>query len=211
MTIQRPERRLPRRELLTWGAAIGLGLALGQRASLNGPIVRLRPCQHLSRVHIARHHHGRVVGPVPAALECTLLGPELEFQQDALVAVSGAHMTPRLDGVEMHPDTAFSVKAGQVLRFDFPKAGARMYLFDLCERLFARRDPVLAQQFREALRGAKDRVSMLDVGEAMLEEVAMTAGAERAASLRQRLDQLLPYTPVQQSGPFELTQPADLA
>lgn len=63
-----------------------------------------------------------------AALECTLLGPELEFQQDALVAVSGAHMTPRLDGIEMHPDTAFSVKAGQVLRFDFPKAGARMYL-----------------------------------------------------------------------------------
>ena len=90
-------------------------------------------------------------------------------------------------------------------------AGARMYLFDLCERLFARRDPVLAQQFREALRGAKDRVSMLDVGEAMLEEVAMTAGAERAASLRERLDQLLPYTAANQSGPFELTQPADLA
>ncbi|BFT64063.1 5-oxoprolinase/urea amidolyase family protein [Pseudomonas moorei] len=63
-----------------------------------------------------------------AALECTLLGPELEFQQDALVAVCGAHMTPRVDGVEMHHDTAFPVKAGQVLRFDFPKAGARAYL-----------------------------------------------------------------------------------
>jgi biotin-dependent carboxylase-like uncharacterized protein len=63
-----------------------------------------------------------------AALECTLLGPELEFRQDALVAVCGAHMTPRVDGVEMHHDTAFSVKAGQVLRFDFPKAGARTYL-----------------------------------------------------------------------------------
>lgn len=63
-----------------------------------------------------------------AALECTLLGPELEFQQDALVAVSGAHMTPRVDGVEMHHDTAFTVKAGQVLRFDFPKAGARTYV-----------------------------------------------------------------------------------
>lgn len=63
-----------------------------------------------------------------AALECTLLGPELEFQQDALVAVSGAHMTPRVDGVEMHHDTAFAVKAGQVLRFDFPKAGARAYV-----------------------------------------------------------------------------------
>lgn len=54
-----------------------------------------------------------------AALECTLLGPELAFQQDALVAVCGAHMTPRVDGVEMHHDTAFEVKAGQVLRFDF--------------------------------------------------------------------------------------------
>lgn len=63
-----------------------------------------------------------------AALECTLLGPELEFQQDALVAVCGAHMTPRVEGVEMHHDTAFEVKAGQVLRFDFPKAGARAYL-----------------------------------------------------------------------------------
>jgi biotin-dependent carboxylase-like uncharacterized protein len=28
----------------------------------------------------------------------------------------------------MHLDTAFTVKAGQVLRFDFPKAGARAYL-----------------------------------------------------------------------------------
>lgn len=38
----------------------------------------------------------QLVGNPPglAALECTLLGPELEFQQDALVAVSGAHMTP---------------------------------------------------------------------------------------------------------------------
>ena len=51
---------------------------------------------------------------------------------------------------------------------------------------------------------------MLDVGEAMLDEVAMTAGAERAASLRERLEQLLPHTVAEQPGPFELTQPADL-
>ena len=85
-------------------------------------------------------------------------------------------------------------------------AGARMYLFDTCERLFARRDPVLAQHFREALRAAKDRTSMLDVGEAMFEEVALAAGAERAASLRERLDQLLPASPVAES--FAATQPA---
>lgn len=71
-------------------------------------------------------------------------------------------------------------------------AGARMYLFDTCERLFARRDPTLAEQFRQALRAAKDRASMLDVGEAMFEEVALAAGAERAASLRERFEQLLP-------------------
>ena len=85
-------------------------------------------------------------------------------------------------------------------------AGARMYLFDTCERLFARRDPVMAQQFRDALRAAKDRTSMLDVGEAMFEEVALAAGAERAASLRERLDQLLPTSPVAEN--FAATQPA---
>ncbi|WP_422843440.1 hypothetical protein [Acidovorax sp. M2(2025)] len=71
-------------------------------------------------------------------------------------------------------------------------AGARMYLFDTCERLFARRDPVLAQHFREALRAAKDRDSMLDAGEALFEEVALTAGDDRAASLREKFELLLP-------------------
>lgn len=91
-------------------------------------------------------------------------------------------------------------------------AGARMYLFDACERLFARRDPVMAQQFREALRAAKDQDSMLDVGEAMFDEVALAAGAERAATLRERFEQLLPSAaaavataPV--AGRFDATSP----
>jgi biotin-dependent carboxylase-like uncharacterized protein len=70
-----------------------------------------------------------VGNPATAALlECTLLGPQLEFQRDALVAVCGAHMTPRLDGAEMPLDTAFRVRAGQVLGFDYIKAGARGYV-----------------------------------------------------------------------------------
>jgi hypothetical protein len=83
-----------------------------------------------------------------------------------------------------------------------------MYLFDTCERLFARRDPVLAQHFREALRTARDRSSMLDVGDAMFEEVALAAGAERAASLRERLEQLLPRAPDVTPGAYATTQPA---
>ena len=74
----------------------------------------------------ANHLVGNPAGA--AALECTLLGPELGFAQDALVAVCGAHMTAHVDGVPMHADTAFAVRSGQVLRFDFPTAGARAYL-----------------------------------------------------------------------------------
>ena len=98
-------------------------------------------------------------------------------------------------------------EAGEALR---SLAGARMYLFDTCERLFVRRDPVLAQHFREALRAAKDRESMLDVGEAMLEEVSIAAGPERAASLRERLQALLPPVLAGAPGRFATTLPAGL-
>lgn len=72
----------------------------------------------------------RLVGnPAGAAvLEFALLGPQLQFQRDALVAVSGARMQPRLDGQEMPLDTAFKVRAGQVLEFAYPSLGARGYL-----------------------------------------------------------------------------------
>ena len=71
-------------------------------------------------------------------------------------------------------------------------AGARMYLFDICERMFARRNAILAENFREALRNARDRESMLDVGEALLQEISLLAGPERAATVRERMEQLLP-------------------
>lgn len=71
-------------------------------------------------------------------------------------------------------------------------AGARMYLFDMCERMFARRDPALATTYRDALREARDEQAMLDVAEAMLADVAKMAGDDRADSIRERLDQLLP-------------------
>ena len=90
-------------------------------------------------------------------------------------------------------------------------AGARMYLFDTCERLFARRDPTLAKHYRAALRAAKDRASMLDVGMAMFDEVALAAGADRANTLRERLEQLLPQAPITLGDDalgFASTQPA---
>jgi hypothetical protein len=50
-------------------------------------------------------------------------------------------------------------------------ATTRMFLFDICERMFARRDPVMAERFREALRNAKDRETMLAASREMLEEI----------------------------------------
>jgi biotin-dependent carboxylase-like uncharacterized protein len=63
-----------------------------------------------------------------ATLECVFMGPELEFTADAVVAITGAELPPKLDGVARETWTAFSVRAGQVLSFDFLKQGARAYL-----------------------------------------------------------------------------------
>lgn len=71
-------------------------------------------------------------------------------------------------------------------------ATTRMFLFDISERIFARKAPGMADQFRQALRDAKDRDSMLAVSREMLEEVERVAGASRADSISERLAMLLP-------------------
>ena len=71
-------------------------------------------------------------------------------------------------------------------------ATTRMFLFDICERMFARRDPVMAERFREALRNAKDRESMLTASRDMIEEIEKIAGHERADSISERIAMLLP-------------------
>ena len=71
-------------------------------------------------------------------------------------------------------------------------ATTRMFLFDICERMFARRNPAMANLFREALRNAKDRESMLAVSRDMIDEIEKVAGHERADSISERLAMLLP-------------------
>ena len=63
-----------------------------------------------------------------AVLEAVFMGPELEFTRDTLVAVTGASMTPKVDGEARENWTSFEVKAGQKLSFDFLTAGARAYI-----------------------------------------------------------------------------------
>ena len=60
-----------------------------------------------------------------AVLEAVFMGPQLEFTEDATVAVTGAELPPKVDGEPRETWTSFAVKAGQQLSFDFLKAGAR--------------------------------------------------------------------------------------
>jgi len=63
-----------------------------------------------------------------AVLEAVFMGPELEFTDDATVAVTGAELPPKLDGAPRETWSSFKVKRGQILSFDFLKLGARAYI-----------------------------------------------------------------------------------
>jgi biotin-dependent carboxylase-like uncharacterized protein len=63
-----------------------------------------------------------------AAIECTLLGPDLRFHDDAVIAVTGSAMTPKLDGTLAATGEAIAVRAGTVVSFDFMRRGARAYI-----------------------------------------------------------------------------------
>jgi antagonist of KipI len=63
-----------------------------------------------------------------AGLEITLLGPELEFDDERLVAVTGAAFDIWLDGRPAPHNAAFTAAAGSRLRFGERRLGARAYL-----------------------------------------------------------------------------------
>jgi biotin-dependent carboxylase-like uncharacterized protein len=63
-----------------------------------------------------------------AVLEAVFMGPEIEFTSDAIVAVTGAELPPKVDGRVEATWTSFPVKKGQVLSFDYLKRGARAYI-----------------------------------------------------------------------------------
>ena len=63
-----------------------------------------------------------------ASLEVTLLGPELEFEDERLVAVAGADFELSLDGRQVPSHAPFIVAVGSRLRFGARRLGARAYL-----------------------------------------------------------------------------------
>jgi biotin-dependent carboxylase-like uncharacterized protein len=63
-----------------------------------------------------------------AALEASLLAPELVFRAPAIVAITGGEVTPKINGEVRPRNESFAVQAGDRLAFDFMKAGARTYI-----------------------------------------------------------------------------------
>ena len=63
-----------------------------------------------------------------AVLEAVFMGPELQFSDDATVAITGADLPAKVDGMAKAGWTSFKVKKGQTLSFDYLKSGARAYI-----------------------------------------------------------------------------------
>ena len=63
-----------------------------------------------------------------ATLEVTLLGPEIRFESDAVIAIGGADLGARIDGLDLKVNTPAMCRGGAVLRFGERRSGSRAYL-----------------------------------------------------------------------------------
>ena len=63
-----------------------------------------------------------------AALECQFMGPTLKFSDDRTIAITGADMSPKIDGKSVPLWESIEVKAKQILELEFATIGARSYI-----------------------------------------------------------------------------------
>ncbi|STQ87146.1 biotin-dependent carboxyltransferase [Helicobacter muridarum] len=63
-----------------------------------------------------------------AALEISLMGPILEFSEKSYVVITGAEMTPIVNGDKRSTYSVVEIPAGGKLSFDFLHGGARSYI-----------------------------------------------------------------------------------
>lgn len=61
-------------------------------------------------------------------LEITLIGPTLRFSKETVIAITGADLTPRVNGEDVPMYTALRVSEGDVLSFGVRKNGCRAYI-----------------------------------------------------------------------------------
>ena len=66
--------------------------------------------------------------PGVAALECQFMGPTLKFNSDRVIAITGADMSPKIDGAPAPLWESLKVKKDQILEMAFATVGARSYI-----------------------------------------------------------------------------------
>ena len=66
--------------------------------------------------------------PGEAALECQFMGPTLKFKSDRVIAITGANMSPKIDGELIPMWESIEIKANQTLEMAFATVGARSYI-----------------------------------------------------------------------------------
>lgn len=57
------------------------------------------------------------------AIEMTLIGPDMTFEEDTLLALTGADLSPNIKGIPVPMYRPVAVKAGTVLSFGRPRLG----------------------------------------------------------------------------------------
>ncbi|WP_297038126.1 biotin-dependent carboxyltransferase family protein [uncultured Dialister sp.] len=62
------------------------------------------------------------------AIEMTLIGPDMTFEEDTLLALTGADLSPNIKGIPVPMYRPVAVKAGTVLSFGRPRLGVRGYM-----------------------------------------------------------------------------------
>lgn len=106
-----------------------------------GPLSTVQDAGRPGYAHLGVPHSGAVDMPSmvranrlvgnpdhTACLEFTLLGPQLRFNRDARIAITGATMPAHLDGASCPHDTAMRVRSGQRLKLGAARLGVRSYL-----------------------------------------------------------------------------------
>ena len=63
-----------------------------------------------------------------AGLECTLIGPRVEFTDERLIAITGADMAPTVNGAPVSAWQGLRVHTGDVLKLGPARSGVRAYL-----------------------------------------------------------------------------------
>ncbi|MDT0678375.1 biotin-dependent carboxyltransferase family protein [Autumnicola musiva] len=66
--------------------------------------------------------------PEDSVLEITQLGPKLKFHEAAKIVISGANLSPEVDGVVVEQDSVIKMNGGEILSFGRRKLGCRAYV-----------------------------------------------------------------------------------